>query len=150
MEVGTVADEKRYLVNDEYLMSEFDYEKNAGIDVSDITSGSQITLWWKCGVGHSWQSRVVKRFYGQKCPYCSGKRTLQGYNDLSTTNPELISEWDFENNDIPIYEYRRMSNKKVWWRCSNGHEWQATINNRSNGRNCRQCSKENRKRSNLD
>lgn len=134
-----MADGKRYLIKDEYLMSEFDYEKNTGIDISEITSGSQRMLWWKCELGHSWQSRVVKRFCGQKCPYCSGKRALQGYNDLSTTNPELISEWDFENNDTPIYEYRRMSNKKVWWRCGKGHRWEAAISKRVQGERCPVC-----------
>ena len=37
------------------------------------------------------------------------------------------------------------SNKKVWWKCCNGHEWQATINSRNNGAGCPVCAKEKRK-----
>lgn len=33
------------------------------------------------------------------------------------------------------------SNKKVWWKCKHGHEWLATVNNRSTlGRGCPYCS----------
>ena len=30
---------------------------------------------------------------------------------------------------------------KVWWRCSRGHEWQATISNRNYGTGCPACYK---------
>ena len=33
------------------------------------------------------------------------------------------------------------SAKKVWWKCEKGHEWQATISNRSKGYGkCRICN----------
>ena len=32
------------------------------------------------------------------------------------------------------------SDKKVWWKCSRGHEWQATINSRNAGCDCPICS----------
>ena len=55
--------------------------------------------------------------------------------------PCLMSEWDFQKN-IGVYPEKITigSNKKVWWKCVNGHEWQATINNRSNSRGCPYCS----------
>ena len=34
------------------------------------------------------------------------------------------------------------SNKKAWWLCKNGHEWQAVIANRTNGRGCPVCNSE--------
>jgi hypothetical protein len=36
-----------------------------------------------------------------------------------------------------------MSNSriKVWWRCNQGHEWQATIANRNYGTGCPECYK---------
>ncbi|MBO5745271.1 MAG: zinc-ribbon domain-containing protein, partial [Clostridia bacterium] len=30
--------------------------------------------------------------------------------------------------------------KKVWWKCSEGHEWKTSINKRSSGRGCQYCS----------
>ena len=36
------------------------------------------------------------------------------------------------------------SRKKVWWRCSRGHEWEATPNNRTCGTGCPYCFNEKR------
>jgi hypothetical protein len=32
-------------------------------------------------------------------------------------------------------------NKKVWWICEEGHEWQATVKSRVKGRGCPECNK---------
>ena len=32
--------------------------------------------------------------------------------------------------------------QKVWWKCSKGHEWQATIANRNKGSGCPICTSE--------
>ena len=32
------------------------------------------------------------------------------------------------------------SHKNVWWKCSKGHEWEATISNRNKGKGCPYCS----------
>ena len=59
-------------------------------------------------------------------------------------NKELIREWDFEKNSalgLDPQKLKTRSNKKVWWRCSNGHSWQATVDNRAQGSNCPYCSK---------
>ena len=34
------------------------------------------------------------------------------------------------------------SNKKAWWKCPKGHEWQATITNRNKGVGCPVCNSE--------
>ena len=65
---------------------------------------------------------------------------LKGYNDLETLNPTLAKEWNYEKNSgLKPEDVMPNSSKKVWWKCQNGHEWQATINNRSNGRGCPKC-----------
>jgi hypothetical protein len=62
-------------------------------------------------------------------------------NSLSTKNPKLAKEWhptkneDLTPNDVSLY-----SNKKVWWQCNKGHEWQATISSRSIRNGCPYCS----------
>jgi hypothetical protein len=70
---------------------------------------------------------------------------LNGYNDLQTINPTLASEWNYERNDVltPM-EVMPNSGKKVWWKCSKGHEWQAIIQNRNKGQGCPVCAKEKR------
>ena len=68
-------------------------------------------------------------------------KVLKGYNDLATLNPTLIEEWNYNKNiDILPTEVSAHSGRKVWWKCSKcNHEWQATIDKRSNGRGCPKC-----------
>ena len=54
---------------------------------------------------------------------------------LSITHPNLVKEWDYnKNNALGIYpdQITHGSHKKVWWICEHGHEWQATVNDRTN------------------
>ena len=56
-------------------------------------------------------------------------------------NAQLMAEWDWERNkDITPSQLTLGSGKKVWWKCQNGHEWQATIGSRNGGRGCPCCS----------
>jgi hypothetical protein len=88
---------------------------------------------------------VRNRVIGQKCPYCSGRRVLPGFNDLATEKPDLALEWHPDKNDIKPSEVTKGSKEKVWWICSKGHEWQATVANRSKGSGCPICYKLSRK-----
>ena len=65
------------------------------------------------------------RSNGQGCPYCAGKK-VNDENCLQTVNPTLAKEWHPTKNDslTPI-DITAGSNKKVWWQCSRGHEWEA-------------------------
>lgn len=65
------------------LLMEWDYEKNNPITPEDVTAGSNTSFWWKDKLGHSWSMRVYCRSnQHQKCPYCSGRKVLKGFNDL--------------------------------------------------------------------
>lgn len=58
-------------------------------------------------------------------------------------NVDLMTEWDWEkNSEIDFYpnELTCGSHKKAWWKCINGHVWQASIANRNNGNGCPYCS----------
>ena len=73
------------------------------------------------------------------CPYCSGHKVLSGFNDLAHQHPQLIKEWNFEKNSFSPENVTSHSGKKAWWKCDKGHEWQATIDSRSNGVGCPYC-----------
>mgnify|MGYP003306230336 CR=1 FL=1 len=45
-----------------------------------------------------------------------------------------------KNGDLKPTDFIANSNKKVWWLCKKGHEWQARISNRMNGNNCPYCA----------
>lgn len=123
------------------LALEWNYEKNVGITPCDIAANSHKTVWWKCSEGHEWQAKIDNRNKGRSCPYCSGQKVLKGYNDLQTINPTLASEWNYiKNGDLKPEFFTANSGDKVWWKCGEGHEWQATIGNRNSGTGCPYCA----------
>ena len=125
------------------IAREWDYEKNEGLAPSQFYSHSSKKFWWICPKGHSYNTSIAKRTDGANCPYCSNEKILKGYNDLVTKNQELLKEWNYEKNNLnKVYPdiVSRGSHKKVWWKCKNGHEWEALISNRVKGRNCPYCS----------
>ncbi len=123
------------------LANEWNYEKNNGLTPIDVMPNSGKKVWWICSKGHEWQSSIAHRNNGCGCPYCSGRKVLNGYNDLQTVNPTLAKEWNHEkNNGLTPADVMPNSNKKVWWKCSKGHEWQAIIGNRNKRRGCPYCS----------
>ena len=45
-----------------------------------------------------------------------------------------------KNREKSPSNFKANSGKIVWWRCNKGHEWQARIADRNNGRGCPFCS----------
>ena len=129
------------------LVKEWDYEKNIELTPLTVTSGSNTKVWWKCSKGHKWQASIANRSKGRGCPYCAGRKVLSGYNDFQTVNPEMAKQWNYEKNDgLTPMDVLPNSNKKVWWKCSEGHEWQARITDRNKSRGCPECAKQKRKK----
>lgn len=60
-----------------------------GRDPATIYAGGDSKLAWRCPVGHEYPARISARIDGGGCPYCAGFSVLPGFNDLSTTRPEL-------------------------------------------------------------
>ena len=122
------------------LSKEWHPSKNGELTPYNVTCGSGKKVWWKCKKGHEWQAVIGDRVRGNGCPYCSGRKvTLE--NCLATINPKISKEWhQSKNGKLTPYDVTSLSNKKVWWKCSKGHEWEASINNRSKNRGCPYCS----------
>ena len=81
------------------------------------------------------------RTNGSGCPTCSGRRANPGVTDLATVNPGLAAQWHpTKNGTLTPAMVTRGSNRKAWWRCPDGHEWQARVRNRTNGSGCPTCS----------
>lgn len=117
------------------LIPEWDVEKNDGCTADAFTSHSSKSVWWKCPKGHSYKMRIAHRTNGHGCPFCAGERAIEGENDLATTNPELVEEWDYKKNvDILPTQVMRWTEKKVWWKGKCGHEWRASISSRAGTR----------------
>jgi hypothetical protein len=67
-------------------------------------------------------------------------RLSETYN-LQVINPTLSKQWHpTKNTDLKPKDVAPKSNKNVWWLCSKGHEWEATIDSRSRGQGCPYCA----------
>lgn len=100
------------------------------INPQQVTRGSKKIVRWICSKGHEWESTVKNRaVLGRGCPVCAGKKVIKGKNDLATTNPDLIAEFS-PINEFSIYSVSKGSDKKVWWRCEKGHDWDCRISNK--------------------
>ena len=74
------------------------------------------------------------------CPVCAGRKVVTGVNDFKTLNPVGASMWDYNKNlETPdkVYAY---SEKKYWFKCPEGHEFDRdpchmmrSINSKTNG-----------------
>ena len=126
------------------LLDEWNYDKNNGLNPTDVSSGNGKKIWWICKDGHEWDSRIIDRKRNKNCPYCSNKKVLEGYNDLATTHPEIAKEWhSTKNGNLKPTQVVAGSNKKVWWKCSKGHEWDISPNVRTGrGRKWCRCGKQ--------
>ena len=106
----------------------------------EITAGSNRSIAWLCPLGHSYHCTPSARINrGRGCPYCSGQKVLEGYNDLATINPSLAEEWHPTKNEMSPREVTAGSSRTAWWLCSRGHEWRALIGSRARGRGCPSC-----------
>jgi hypothetical protein len=123
------------------LLDQWDEGKNGELSPDSVSYGSQRKVWWRCGAGHSWQTAVYARTSGAGCPYCTGRRVAPGDNDLATERPDLASQWHpVKNQDLTPRDVSAGSHKVVWWLCQAGHEWQASVRNRTNGTGCPVCA----------
>lgn len=123
------------------IIKEWNYTKNTNFP-EFYNAGSRKKVWWVCDKGHEWEAIIKSRcLQNKKCPYCTGRKVLSGYNDLMTTHPYLIREWNYRKNTLNPANISKGSNKKVWWVCDKGHEWEAMINSRTriNKTNCPVC-----------
>jgi len=121
------------------LAKEWHPTRNASLTAKDVAPRSDRKVWWVCRKGHEWEATVSNRAAGKGCPYCAGKAACND-NCLQTVNPVLAEEWHpTKNGSLTAKDVTAGSNKKVWWRCVRGHEWEATIFSRTQGNGCPSC-----------
>lgn len=64
--------------------------------------------------------------------------------ELVANNEKLLTEWDYSKNEELGFFPEKVSsksNKKIWWKCENGHSYLMTIKKKtSRGRGCPVCS----------
>ncbi len=131
-----------------YLYPEISSEWHPDNETSsnNITCYSHKKVWWicsECGYGKNkeWFAMISGRTSaGNGCPACSGF-VVSNNNRLSLLFPEIASEWHpTKNGDLTPNNTSYGSDKKIWWLCSNGHEYFSSIGNRTMGKTaCPRC-----------
>jgi hypothetical protein len=121
------------------LSREWHPTKNKNLTPKDVTTGNNNKAWWLCSKGHEWPAVIQSRSRGAGCPYCIGLYASEE-NNLQVINPKLAEEWHpVKNGNLTPKDVLPKSNKKRWWRCTNGHDYQASVISRSRGKRCPDC-----------
>lgn len=114
--------------------------KNGALLPTQVSPASKRRVWWLCPLGHEYIAAVgMRTMRNSGCPYCAGKKVLAGFNDLGTTEPKLAAQWHPTlNGSLTPQMVTAGSHKKIWWACSQGHIWKATVYSRA-GKQKRGC-----------
>ena len=120
------------------LIKEWHPTKNEHLTPYEVTCGSNKKVWWICNkCGYEWSAKISSRSIKKSsCPCCSNHVVVKGINDLASTHPNIAKEWHpTKNGNLTPYDVTYGQRKQVWWMCQQGHEYQSSINNRTNKEN---------------
>lgn len=113
---------------------------NGDLLPSEVLPGVKKHVWWLClECGREWRASLNTRTArGTGCPSCRGRK--RGVENAGTQHCKTVVEEWHPDNPLTLKDYSVSSNFKALWRCGNGHEWRATINDR-NGKltGCKSC-----------
>ena len=113
-------------------------QEACGWDPSKFLSGSAKKMNWQCVNRHQWTATIIDRATkGAKCPFCTNHFVKVGFNDLSTTHPELATQADGWDPTTVMAG----TTKSLPWKCDKGHHWQTSPSNRAAGSGCPGCAK---------
>ncbi len=128
------------------IASQWSSELN-DVPPTQVSPGSGKSFFWICHFGHSYSSPVSERIRQFRkgrltsCPFCLNRKIQTGENDFATKYPELLEEWDYQQNLIRPDEIPPGYRKSVWWRCPQGHPYDLSPYVRTaQGQNCPVCA----------
>ena len=122
------------------LVDEWDFGRNTK-EPSVVHASSHYNAWWLCRQeNHSYRAPLYARAAGNGCPVCAGKKVQAGFNDVLTTNPEVLHWWHPDRNAKSPESFSRGSGARVWWKCPEGHEFQASVANMAPNPRCAGCA----------
>lgn len=114
-----------------------------GWDPTQVRFNETTRVDWKCPkstCAQVYDMSANKRWNGQNCPYCAGKRIAVGVNDLGTTHPALAAEADgWDPTTVTAG-----SSKIKPWKCTEPrcqYRWSVSVDNRAlQGTRCPACA----------
>lgn len=146
----------------QYLLDEWNYDKNEFLIPDYVSYLSHIVIDWKCQYGHEWEEPLYNRTkMGHVCQECkrinqekilAKKMTAEGRKQsiadrlntefFAIKHPLESSEWLYSDIDgVTPNNVLPASQKYATWKCSKcGHIWRTTFNNRHQGHGCIICN----------
>ena len=111
---------------------------NGTLTPRDVMPGSRRAVWWQCAEGHTWRASPQTVMSGSGCPECAAlrrksqpRRKPESRGTLADSFPLLCHQWSQRNGELTPHAVTPGSHRKVWWRCGQGHEWQAAVYSRT-------------------
>lgn len=114
------------------------------IEITGRYAGANTRLTIRCRTcGYTWDAFPATVLRSCSCPCCTNRVAVEGVNDLAITHPQIAAEWNHgRNGELEPTDVVAGSSKRVWWKCRDGHEWQAVVYRRkAGGGNCPICRK---------
>jgi hypothetical protein len=124
------------------IAAEWAYDLNAPLSPEHFRHKSCKKVWWRCSEGHTWKTTInIRTQQGTGCPACPRPFIkVTDERNLAEIHPDVAKEWHpARNGDLRPADLRPKSNLKIWWQCTNGHEWLASVNSRAAGTGCPYC-----------
>ena len=124
-----------YIINDlckgdkAKLKQWWDFKKNDELELNpyEITYQSSKKVWIMCQnkeYHESYLTSPSKIVKGCRCPYCSGRKIHSkdslGQHIVDNYGKDFLDKVWSDKNEVSPFEYTTGTNKKAWWKCSNG------------------------------
>ena len=132
------------------LVIEWHPTKNNDLLPSMFVSGSERKVWWLCSTcGNEWPTTIKKRSMGRGCPECGNvkkgvsfsKNMIAENGSLAERYPNIAAQWHpTKNGAVTPTEVTCATRKVFWWKCTEGHEWDAPVVERTRSEGCPICS----------
>ena len=127
------------------LARQWHLTKNGELTPFQVSEYSNKKVWWECKNEHEWNASVSNismkwdKSSNNGCPKCY-KYEVPYDKSFEKLFPEIAKEWHpLKNGNFYASKIPPTSTLKIWWRCTNQHEWQATVVVRSQYNKCKIC-----------
>jgi len=105
--------------------------EKGGECLSDKYINSKTKLKFRCSEGHEWEADATHINQGRWCPHCAGnvRNKIETYKEIALKRGGKCISNTYIN-----------AHTKIWFRCSEGHEWSAVPNSIQQGIWCPTCA----------
>jgi hypothetical protein len=114
------------------LESQLDKDKHPDIDLSTFLPSSNVKLYWKCKVGHSFQQQIINRVNEHGCTVCNRRKVIPE-TSLSAVYPDIANQLDPLASGFEAVDVSPHSSRIGHWICSKfpSHRWAVKVEHRT-------------------